>query len=113
MTEVELAWLAGLLEGEGSFLKPSPCEPTSVRIAVEMTDKDVIDKVSKLWNIRYCQTRKRRQNLNHKPTYRIQIKGRRAAELMVKLKPLMGERRQQQIQEALNVHQKATVSYSV
>ena len=43
-----LYWLAGLLEGEGSFLKPPLSKPTRVILSVEMTDRDVLDHVADL-----------------------------------------------------------------
>ena len=41
-----LYWLAGLLEGEGSFLKPPPSKPTRVILSVEMTDRDLLERVA-------------------------------------------------------------------
>lgn len=54
-TDVETTWLAGLLEGEGSF---GLVECSSGRgyhyrtpyVSIEMTDHDIIDRVSDLLN---------------------------------------------------------------
>ncbi len=42
MTDVDAAWLAGLLEGEGYFqiTKSRPNNPTQVLIRLSMTDKE-------------------------------------------------------------------------
>jgi len=45
----ELRWLAGLLEGEGSFLKGPPSAPRHPMIAVQMTDEDVIARVAAMF----------------------------------------------------------------
>jgi hypothetical protein len=41
------------------------------------------------------------QKPHHKPTYRAVINGRRAADWMIRLRPLMGERRKEQIDRAI------------
>ena len=48
MKETDLTWLAGLLEGEGSFLKAPPSDPNCPRISLEMTDKDVVERAALL-----------------------------------------------------------------
>lgn len=53
MTEIETAWLAGLLEGEGYFGTINSWVSGRCyrypRIGVNMTDRDVIDRVATLW----------------------------------------------------------------
>ena len=99
MDEKDLCWLAGLLEGEGSFLKPAPSEPKLPRITIEMTDEDVIRKVASLFEVNYYATLNR--NDGRKVTYKVQVKGKRAASIMQQILPLMGIRRQQQIEMQL------------
>lgn len=96
----DLYWLAGLLEGEGSFLAPSPSRPGIVAIAVEMTDEDVIARVADLLGVSTYSTCRPRQD-HHKQSFRVMIRGKKAAEWMRCLQPLMGERRQRQIETAL------------
>jgi hypothetical protein len=103
MSETELAWLAGLLEGEGSFLKAPPSSPNSPRVSLEMTDKDVVDRAAALMNGNVV----RRDNLKStrwKPTYRVIVKGLRAAVLMRLLYPQMSARRRLQIDAALSIY---------
>lgn len=45
MTETELAWVAGLIEGEGTFFCTKRRERRYPVIAVGMTDEDVIQKL--------------------------------------------------------------------
>lgn len=97
--EVDLAWLAGLLEGEGSFLPGPPSAPNATRIQCSMCDEDIIARVAEYLQATYHEIRKRQPH--HKRAWFVTIKGSRARELMVRLRPLMGSRRQGQIDKAL------------
>jgi hypothetical protein len=91
VTELEIAWLAGLLEGEGSFMSPAPSEPRQPRISIVMTDEDVIQRVAGLVGVKYINIRQ--ENIKWKPSYRVQLKGARAVQLMQAVRPHMGARR--------------------
>jgi len=102
MTDQELYWLAGLLEGEGSFLAGPPSAPNSVRIALTMTDADVVARVAELWHVAYNEVRKERcRAMGWKPNFYVHLRGKAAVQLMERLLPLMGHRRQSQIERAL------------
>ncbi len=103
MKNSDLHWLAGFLEGEGSFLKgPPSCSNLPIVQAVT-TDEDVIYRVSQLFNTKHMEVCKERNIVNGwKPAYTVRLKGKKAVRLMKKLLPLMGERRQQQIQKAIS-----------
>ena len=45
----ELHWLAGLLEGEGSFMTGPPSSPGLPVIAVNMTDQDVMARLGRIF----------------------------------------------------------------
>jgi hypothetical protein len=78
----ELHWLAGLLEGEGTFMTGPPSSPGLPVIAVNMTDV-------------------RPRNVRWRTSYQVRVNGRDAVRWMSLLKPLMGSRRQAQIDRAL------------
>lgn len=99
LTEAELAWLAGLLEGEGSFCKAMPSSPGQPVLQVVMTDEDVIAKAATMIGSRYYVSQPK--NPAHKTCYHLRVKGKRAIQVMELLHPHMGLRRQQQISEAL------------
>lgn len=92
VTDLELGWLAGLLEGEGSFLHPAPSSPKAPTVAIVSTDRDIVERVAALMGVKYiCTTR--RNTERWKVSYKTQLKGSRAIALMRQLRPLMGERR--------------------
>jgi hypothetical protein len=96
-----IGWLAGLLEGEGSFLKGAPSSPNGIKVSIQMTDEDIIKKVADIFNLKYW-TSKDNRNPAWKRLYVLNIKGKTAFELMKLLKPYMGQRRQGQIQRAMD-----------
>lgn len=99
----ELAWLAGLLEGEGSFMKAPPSDPGRPRISLQMTDEDVVARAAILLGVKYSTSQDRRCPA-WKPTAQLQVKGKRAVHLMRELYPHMGQRRRQQILAALETY---------
>lgn len=102
VSERDFYWLAGLLEGEGSFSPGPPSAPNSVRITLSMTDRDVVARVAALWSVAYHEVREQRSlERGWKPAYHVSLRGKRALEFMHDLLPLMGERRQLQIRRAL------------
>jgi hypothetical protein len=96
----EYAWLAGLLEGEGTFLKGSPSLPWRPRVRLSMTDEDVVRRAADIVGIKSIQ-RYDQKNPNWKPCYIMQVSGQRAVDLMRLIRPTMGLRRQGQIDVAL------------
>lgn len=100
LSEIEIAWLAGLLEGEGSFVA-SKNYPVCVSLC--MTDKDVVETVATWWNVSISEPKK--QRTWHKQSYRCMIRGKHAIECMTKIYSLMGDRRTKQIDKAINSYQ--------
>lgn len=101
MTEVQTAWLAGLLEGEGSFIAAPPSDRRRARITLSMCDEDVVARVATMWGISYCKTGHHLRNPKWKPEFRITLRGAKALEVMLAVRPHMGNRRQTQIDAAM------------
>jgi hypothetical protein len=97
---INLCWLAGILEGEGSF--PYQCSPG---ICIGSTDKDIVERVAKYFDRKIRGAYK--YKLNKKPVYYTEIWGIKAIEWMKRLYPLMGIRRKQKIKENLKRFKKA------
>ena len=96
------AWLAGLLEGEGSFLANCEGRSSYPVIKVEMCEQDVVERVADLLNTRLWVEAARTERW--RPTYVAQIAGHHAAGWMGALRPYMGLRRTAAIDAALAVY---------
>lgn len=90
----DIAWLAGLLEGEGYV----SIKNVSASIGLGMTDKDVVEKVGGLLD---AKVRKTRGTSGHKDLYRVEVHGDRAIAVLVLIRPWMGERRTKRIDEVI------------
>lgn len=101
MRAEEWAWLSGLLEGEGSFAAPPPSDPLRPRIALQMTDKDVVQKVADFFGLNYIQEITYPNKPKWNTSYNLTVGGSKAVIVMKKLRPLMGKRRKSQIDAAL------------
>lgn len=82
----DLHWLAGILEGDGSFLSTRP------RISFNSIDKDTTQKVSKLCNSKYVFVPSRNQ-------YFVMYERKDTISLMKSLYSLMGNRRKKQLKK--------------
>lgn len=91
----DLLWLAGLLEGEGSFDAHRGRYP---RIRLAMTDRDVVGRAASLMD---TGIRLALHPAPAKPTFHAEISGERAAEIMRAILPHMGARRSGKIAEVL------------
>lgn len=95
-------WLAGILEGEGSFMVGSPSTPRMSKIALRMSDQDVVEKVAKILGV--AVTKNLPRQAHYKPMFQLKLAGKRAVEWMLVLRPLMGLRRQGQIDVAIKAY---------
>ena len=103
LTTKRLYWLAGILEGEGSFaLVKSTNGRGSNRtpqVALQMTDQDVVQQAAVLFQTK-TQAYKRLQK-HWKTMYATRVYGSVAAGWMMTLYPYMGCRRKAQINHCL------------
>lgn len=93
---MNLGWTVGLLEGEGCFMIANGNCPV---VTCEMTDLDILEKLQELHGGHIIIQKKRKEH--YKQSWRWTIRWRAAADLMLKILPFMGERRQDKIQEVL------------
>ena len=99
----EWIWLAGLLEGEGYFgaTKQNESRRMSLRVTLNMTDRDVVEHAHRIVgsDVKIGENRKRPAGWN--TTFSIQWIGSDAEWIMRTILPLMGERRKARIEWAL------------
>ena len=93
---IEIAWLAGLLEGEGWFSVSQKRYPL---IGLYMTDEDIVAKVASIWN----------KSINKRSNgWRTQINGPYAVGWMMTLYPFLGKRRRERIIEVVRFWKETT-----
>lgn len=108
LSEPQIAWIAGLLEGEGYFgidkrsanrYKNSKT-PASPFIKIAMTDEDVIAKLSSYLGKAYYQPK--RLTTTSKQVYQLHLgEKQKLLWLLQKIRPYMGSRRGAKIDECL------------
>jgi hypothetical protein len=104
----DLAWLAGIIEGEGAIMRENVRRgPRGFRIAIKMKDRDVIERVRSLIGDAYCVSTEaprafdpgRPNTHTWSTTYKIELHGDRARWLAGLIYPYMGERRAAKIMD--------------
>lgn len=122
ISKTELAWLAGLLEGEGSFSlqcyrrhraeKSGGYQAPSIEL--KMTDRDVVQRAGKLLGgkqrrVRSWLPKKEKRAAwkgSRKRVFIWRVNGLRAVHLMQLLLSFMGKRRAKRIRELIELHEK-------
>lgn len=92
----DIAWLAGICEGEASFLWN--CSPA---ISLQMSDKDVVERVARLIGGKVRGPYQPKGKATYRQTWVCVISGSNAAAWMMTLYSFMGERRRAKIEEVL------------
>jgi hypothetical protein len=110
-TEVELAWISGIWEGEGCWQYKKARDRCNHRngkiytakpemlISIQMTDKDIVDRVAKIMDNRtptFTHTPKKKA-LGWKPLYTFSIRGKAAVLWTNLMKPYLGKRRMEKL----------------
>lgn len=99
-SSTEVAWLAGLLEGEGCFYLSVL---GYLQIELAMTDLDVVQRAAKVGGAVTTITTRYDKRGTRKPTYRICFNGFQAIRIMEKILPYMGKRRTAKIERLIKV----------
>ena len=96
MTELEMAWLSGIFEGEGCIAWQ---KKNSVYLSISMTDKDVIEKVAKITNMGNVYHR----SFEHKKDAWVWGVARKSdvVYLLEQMFPFLGERRSLRAAESI------------
>lgn len=98
VSNIDIAWMAGLLEGEATFYVRPPRKNSIHKtpvIQIVMTDKEPIEKIAKLLGYKVGTPPMHKGGT--KSLYRVNIYGERAFGLTQTIYGLMSPRRQSQI----------------
>ena len=98
----EIAWVAGILEGEGCFFASNKKCLASAVIALVSTDLDVILKFKEITKCQNQVQISRRNSKYWKTSYKILVSGNLSIQWMMTIYSLMGTRRKEKIAELLS-----------
>lgn len=97
----DIAWVAGILEGEASFTTSGRYNYPG--ISLEMTDLDIVERVRTIVDpLGIVGVYERNREGFTKPSYRLSLNGTRAIQWMMTIYPLMSLRRKTKIRELLH-----------
>lgn len=100
MTEGQIGWVAGIIEGEGTIAVPPGNIYPSIR--VEMADKDIIDRLQSITGLGKVVMRKTKQQPHHKTKWVWSVCARaEVISLIEEITPWRGERRLDRINQAV------------
>ena len=102
--DCELAWLSGLLEGEGCFTVTRADGHSYPVISLQMCDYEIVRRAADLIGTARLHMREPRYQ-NWDRTFVAQVSGQQAAQWMIRLQPLMGLRRSHAISSALALYE--------
>lgn len=86
-----LAWVAGIMDGEGSFLlnsNGSERNGVSLCLSLQMTDKETVERVCRIIGIG-CVIKLRLRNLKHKPLYKWALSTQNAIDAIRMFRPYL------------------------
>ena len=98
-TLTEIAWLAGIIEGEGCIVTTKK----NLRLSIEMTDLDVLRKAQRIIgpDARLSKRTVKRAKPEWKDRYILHLCGSRLMQILMTIYTFMGERRQEKIRLAI------------
>lgn len=97
----DLAWLAGLLEGEGHFTIHGSSHTSRwprPKLTLGMTDEDIVIRAAQLMGTNKYSIR---SEPRRRDFFRVTVTGERCAQVMRDILPYMGQRRAQKIMTIL------------
>lgn len=102
--DANIAWVAGILEGEGSFFNTGKAAPL---IQLSMSDKDVVYKTRDIIGSGTINTlNMKKYGSTYKMQYRLRVFGTDAIKWMEMIRPYMLSRRAEKIDSIISVVRK-------
>lgn len=103
LSPLHLGWCAGLYEGEGST-SCSPRRP-AIKARLTLTDRDVLERFVERSGVGSIMGPYEPKGISRKLQYVWQAQGSAAVAFLQAIYPLLGSRRQAQIDEAMRRHE--------
>lgn len=103
----EIAWLAGLIEGEGCFSLRKDKGVNYLTFSISMTDKDVIESAASVFPVGTLGLSHIKQNakLGKPPLHIWRVQSQKEVyALMIAIYPWLGESRKSKIRELITEH---------
>lgn len=107
MRLVEIAWLAGLLDGEASF---NLQKKATVSVVLCMTDLDIVERASRCFHSKVYGPLYYRSILGRKPLYRTSIGGSHAIAIIMTIYSFLGDRRKEKCRAMISAWRKCRIS---
>ena len=109
-SEIDIAWAAGLFEGEGCINLPKVTREhgydSPFRLVIQSTDEDVIIKICDLIEGCYKQGPHKPTGHGIKLVHRFVIQGKNAVGFSYQILPHLCSRRSERLQEALKEYER-------
>lgn len=96
-TDTDVAWAAGLFEGEGCIHNRSS---HSIAVSINMTDLDVLEKISSIYDGKVTPLKTRQEHW--KPSWIWCLYGGNARDFLLDIMPYLGARRTERASKALD-----------
>lgn len=90
--DTDLAYLAGLLDGEGTITLAASSNPKAFRaplVSISSTDQALVEAALAIAGSGWVQTKKRAAQAHWKQGYEYRVKNAAAIELLARLRPFM------------------------
>ncbi len=101
----DIAWFAGLFEGEGClgyYPDKRKGYTGTLRLYIESTDKDIIDRIEKMWGGKVWESNYPSKPAHYKPSWRWGLSRRKEVRAIIAaIYPYLGERRRAKCDEVL------------
>jgi len=105
VSDLDLAWLAGFIEGDGWIgvtKRRNSNRIDTARIKITTTDSDIAEKIATLWGRKVHAYEHGPGRPGIKTYYEVWVCGEAAIRFLVKIRPLLCSRRREQIDEVFN-----------
>jgi hypothetical protein len=90
--DTDLAYLAGLLDGEGTITLATSSNPRAFRapmVSISSTDQELVEAALAIAGAGWVQTKKRAAQAHWKQGYEYRVKNAAAIELLARLRPYL------------------------